>query len=166
MKIFRKIAVFVLALAMLFSIAACNDSNGQQSGNNQQTEDDYTGYTNPKDLFSTYDNIEYNEYLMGEKTTIENQWPGYGIGDPFVMRFNGKYYLYCSSLDSEIGVRGYESADLVQWQPLTGEGLRDGYVSYDAITAAAYAPEVYYFNGKFYMYTSPEIGRASCRERV
>lgn len=155
MKVFRKIAVFVLALAMLFSIAACNDSNGQQSGNNQQTEDDYTGYTNPKDLFSTYDNIDYNEYLMGEKTTIENQWPGYGIGDPFVMRFNGKYYLYCSSLDSEIGVRGYESADLVQWQPLTGEGLRDGYVSYDAITAAAYAPEVYYFNGKFYMYTSP-----------
>ena len=106
MKLLRKIAVFVLALAMLFSIAACGDKNGQNGGFVQQPEDDYTGYTNPKDVFSTYDNKAYNEYLMGEQTTVKNQWPGYGIGDPFVMRFNGKYYLYCSTLDSEIGVRG------------------------------------------------------------
>lgn len=92
---------------------------------------------------------------MGENATVSNQWEGYGIGDPFVMRYNGMYYLYCSTLDSELGVRGYKSADLVNWAPMTGEGLREGYVSQDNITKAAYAPEVYYWNGMFYMYTSP-----------
>lgn len=158
MKLFRKIAVFVLALAMLFSIAACGDKNGQNAGSGQQPEDDYTGFTDPQTVFTTYDNKDYNEYLMGADTTIANQWPGYGIGDPFVMRFNGKYYLYCSTLDSEIGVRGYVSADLVTWEPVSGNGLRDGYVSYDPVAAAAYAPEVYYFNGKFYMYLSHNGG--------
>ena len=23
----------------------------------------------------------------------ENAWPGYGVGDPFVMRWNGRYYM-------------------------------------------------------------------------
>ncbi len=155
MKLFRKIAVCVLALSMLFSMAACNKKKkSDQPPPLEVTEDDYTGYTDPKTVFSTYDNKAYNEYLMGADVTIANQWRGYGIGDPFVMRHNGMYYLYCSTLDSETGVRGYKSADLITWAPMTGEGLKEGYVSEDDVTAAAYAPEVYYFNGKFHMYTS------------
>ena len=38
---------------------------------------------------------------------------------------------------------------------MTGSGLEEGYVSQDPVTLAAYAPEVYYYNGTFYMYTSP-----------
>ena len=106
----------------------------------------------------TYDNKAYNEYLLGEDAVIDNQWPGYGIGDPFIMRYNGVYYLYVSSLDSEIGVRAYRSADLVNWEPVDGNCSKPGYVSEDSCTLAAYAPEVYYFNGTFYMYTSPGGG--------
>ena len=150
MKMIKKISVFALAALLTFGVA-CNGetpNNGNQGG-------EPVVYENPNENFTTYNNKAYNEYLMGADVAISNQWTGYGIGDPFVMRYNGIYYLYSSSLDSESGVRGYKSADLVNWAPMTGEGLREGYVSEDSVTRAAYAPEVYHFNGTFYMYTSP-----------
>ncbi len=77
-----------------------------------------------------------------------NAWPGYGFGDPFVMRHNGVYYLYCSTKDGGVGVRCWSSHDLVNW---TFEGLCTNHY----VTRSAFAPEVYYYNGYFYMYTSP-----------
>jgi len=82
---------------------------------------------------------------------IPNQWPNYGIGDPFVYRFNGFYYLYPST--SQRGVRAYRSIDLMNWEPVTGEGLEYGYVlspDYDE-SVVAYAPEVTYYDGWFYL---------------
>ncbi len=152
MKTVKKLSIFAISAILAAGCTACA-GNPPPAGDDGQTPDASGGYQTP--VVNTYDNKSYNEYLLGENTTIANQWKGYGIGDPFVMRYNGKYYLYVSSLDSEIGVRGYVSADLVNWAPMTGTGLKEGYVSQDNITLAAYAPEVYYFNGTFYMYTSP-----------
>ncbi len=78
----------------------------------------------------------------------ENAWPGYGFGDPFVMRYNGTYYLYSSTKDGSNGVRCWSSLNLRDWQ-------FEGYCTTDPRTKGAYAPEVYYYNGYFYMYTSP-----------
>lgn len=153
MKKIGKVSLFALSAVLLVGCAACGKTEKEPSG---KDPDDGTTYTIP--TVSTYDNKAYNDYLLnmeGKQSSISNQWEGYGIGDPFIMRWNGMYYLYCSSLDSEIGVRGYKSADLVNWAPMTGEGLKEGYVSQDNVSLAAYAPEVYYFNGTFYMYTSP-----------
>lgn len=153
MKVFKKISVLALSALFLMGAGACDnltESSSSSVGGNEPVS-----YTDPNTVFAKYDNKNYNEYLMGEDVKIANQWEGYGIGDPFVMRYNGTYYLYCSSLDSEVGVRAYKSADLINWTPITGEGLREGYVSQDPVTKAAYAPEVYYWNGMFYMYTSP-----------
>jgi len=86
-----------------------------------------------------------------DSSQLPNQWPNYGIGDPFVYRFNGTYYLYPSTSSS--GVRAYKSIDLMNWEPVTGEGLPEGYVVdpiYDE-TIVAYAPEVTYYDGWFYM---------------
>ncbi len=151
MKILKKTFLFALTAALTLGAAACAD-DGKGDGNTPSGPQEYT---DPNSVVTTYDNRSYNEYLLGDDAVIDNQWPGYGIGDPFVMRYNGVYYLYVSSLDSEIGVRAYKSADLVNWAPVTGNGLKEGYVSEDTVTLAAYAPEVYYFNGTFYMYTSP-----------
>lgn len=80
--------------------------------------------------------------------TNEGEWKDYGVGDPFVMRYNGQYYLYSSSKDGQTGVQCFRSDDLVNW-------LYMGLCADDAITKGAYAPEVVYYNGYFYMYTSP-----------
>ena len=77
-----------------------------------------------------------------------NAWPGYGFGDPFVMRYNGIYYLYVSTKDGSVGIKCWSSKDLVNW-------TFEGFCTTDPITRGAYAPEVYYYNGYFYMYTSP-----------
>ena len=70
------------------------------------------------------------------------------IGDPFILRFNGRYYLYPSTCDEVEGVRCFVSDDLVNF---TCYGL----VAESPILAYAYAPEVIYHNGEFIMCTSP-----------
>jgi xylan 1,4-beta-xylosidase len=82
--------------------------------------------------------------------TLPNEWPNYGIGDPYIMKFLGKFYLYCSTRDTYRGVKVWSSWDLANW---TYEG--DCGLGSNATSTGAYAPEVIYWNGKFYMYTSP-----------
>ena len=103
--------------------------------------------------------IEYIPIADGDRyqnaMEIDGQWANsaympegseYGIGDPFVMRYNGKYYLYPSTADGRGGIKVYESTDLVNW---TYMGFA---VSEDEPTSVgAYAPEVIYYNGYFYM---------------
>lgn len=88
------------------------------------------------------------EHTYSNPMKLEGEWEDYGIGDPYVLRHNGKYYLYCSTKDWRVGIKAWSSDDLVDW---TYEGL----VTEDPLTEGAYAPEVVYWNGSFYMYTSP-----------
>ena len=86
--------------------------------------------------------------------TVEGQYPpitgatdDYGIGDPFVMRWNGMYYMYPSTCEDR--VRVYTSRDLVNW-------TYEGYCTKGRDVYFAYAPEVVYWRGSFYMVTSPQ----------
>ncbi len=68
------------------------------------------------------------------------------IPDPFVLRHNGKYYLYFTNPD----ICCWSSDNLVEWR-------REGpTIAEDVFPAQVpFAPEVVYWNGLFYMYTSP-----------
>ncbi|WP_127532816.1 family 43 glycosylhydrolase [Paenibacillus kobensis] len=79
---------------------------------------------------------------------LPDEWGEYGLGDPYVFSYNGDYYLYVSTRDTDAGVKVWRSPNLIDW---TYEGL----CTEDPVTTGAYAPEVRYWNGKFYMYTSP-----------
>lgn len=68
------------------------------------------------------------------------------FADPFALRFNGRYYLYCTNPD----VRCWESTDLVHWQ-LCGAAVPE--TEFPGLVP--FAPEVVYDNGWFYLYTSP-----------
>lgn len=92
---------------------------------------------------------ERQTYLQNPIASVrEDAWYDYGTGDPFVMRYNGTYYLYMSTRDTEVGVKCFRSRDLVNWD-------YQGLCCTEEITKGAYAPEVVYYNGDFYMYTSP-----------
>ncbi|SMG63789.1 glycoside hydrolase family 43 [methanotrophic bacterial endosymbiont of Bathymodiolus sp.] len=90
-----------------------------------------------------------NLYAQSNPVDLVGQESIYHIGDPFIMKFKGTYYLYPSTKDSEIGIRCFTSKDLINWQ-------YQGLVATGSVTQGAYAPEVVYENGKFYMYTSPQ----------
>lgn len=66
--------------------------------------------------------------------------------DPFVLKYNGKYYLYCTNPD----IRCWSSADLLHWKA-EGPSIEEGTFP----ELVPFAPEVVYWNGYFYMYTSP-----------
>lgn len=71
------------------------------------------------------------------------------LGDPYIMKYRGYYYLYVSAGDRNIYC--WRTKDLMEWS--------DRYTCCtDETTAVAYAPEVIYWNGKFYMCTSPRGG--------
>ncbi len=66
--------------------------------------------------------------------------------DPFVLRHDGRYYLYATNPD----IRCWSSDDLVTWHP---EGPS---VTPDVFPGLVpFAPEVVYADGAFHMYTSP-----------
>ena len=86
--------------------------------------------------------------------------PTYNLGDPFVMRYDGKYYLYPSTgRDTPYYVQ--VSDDLINWSDRiacvpTSEipsGINEHGIDCP-IALPAYAPEVTYYNGQFVMVTS------------
>jgi GH43 family beta-xylosidase len=78
--------------------------------------------------------------------------PVYGreFPDPFVLKFCGEYWAYCTGFWSDGRCFGIlHSTDLVHWQELGGalEPLPANHPYY-------WAPEVSYYNGHFYLYYS------------
>lgn len=68
------------------------------------------------------------------------------FADPFVLRHDGRYYLYCTNPD----VRCWSSTDLMTWR------LEGPTIEPDAFPGLVpFAPEVVYSDGAFFMYTSP-----------
>ena len=139
-----KIGSILISCVSLLALVACG------GGEKPTTKDEYDDETlaSLPALRDTYTNDFQEDKIPG-------QWENYGVGDPFVYRYNGTYYLYVSTKDNFQGVRAWKSTDLINWEKCTGEGLKEGYVSEDDSTISAYAPEVMYKNGKFYMIQSP-----------
>lgn len=93
--------------------------------------------------------------------------PIFNGADPFILSHDGKYYVYCTTQTDEIrnqfttavkpdvdGFMVYESTDLINWEN-KGYCLTKG----DGVIGEKWfwAPEVTYFNNKFYMvYTAEE----------
>lgn len=73
------------------------------------------------------------------------------LGDPFIMLFDNVYYAY--GTHSENGIEVYTSNDLLKWKKENHLALHknDSYGE-----KWFWAPEVYYLNGKFYMYYTAE----------
>ncbi|QMV41051.1 family 43 glycosylhydrolase [Cohnella cholangitidis] len=91
---------------------------------------------------------EKSDVFWTNPISLPDEWEQYGLGDPYVFSFNGSYYLYVSTRDTDAGIKVWSSTDLVKWE-------YRGVCTDDPVTMAAYAPEVIYWNGLFYMYTSP-----------
>ena len=73
------------------------------------------------------------------------------LADPFIMLYEGVYYAY--GTHSEDGIEVYTSDDLNGWKEVPGLALhKDNSIG----DKWFWAPEVYYVNGKFYMYYTAE----------
>jgi beta-xylosidase len=78
------------------------------------------------------------------------------IGDPFVLKYNKKYYLYATSMP-ERGFKVWESLNLVEWE-LKGIALDSKSELNKWGIGDFWAPEVIYYEEKFYMvYSARDI---------
>ena len=136
MRKYSLILLFFLTLSLL-SLTSCNkEKNGFTEVNYTVTERD------------RYDNMFDDEHLP-------DQWENYGTGDPYLLRYNGEYYLFVSTKDFNPGYKCWKSRDLIHYEYLGHYQLynQDGKTTSGQL--GQYAPEVYYWNGDFYMYGSP-----------
>ncbi len=82
-------------------------------------------------------------------TYVNPVYPG-SFPDPFVLKYGGEYYGYCTGIQPDDRCFGIlRSPDLVNWKVVGGAlpPLPGGHPMY-------WAPEVLYYNGLFYMYYS------------
>lgn len=132
----------IIILEAMLLLASCGNNSGSGGDKVKPTDEDLSRF----DEVVTYDNVIKTS--SGE------------VPDPFVYRYNGKYYLYPTT--SGRGVRCFVSDDMINYSPVSNGVNANGYCyeySSDGSSAPKdsipYAPEVIYYNGMFYMITSP-----------
>ncbi|MCQ2742550.1 MAG: family 43 glycosylhydrolase, partial [Bacilli bacterium] len=151
----KKTAKYLLIPLSLGLLASCGPSISSES----IPEPDSKGIKDLSVDVDFYDNNDFNDYATAGNSLIKGQQSGVGIGDPYILRYNGMYYLYAANTTlngGKSGIMAWKSPDLMNWTQCQGQGLDKGYVSSpsDSSTMGAYAPEVHYSNGLFYMYES------------
>ncbi len=82
------------------------------------------------------------------------------FGDPYVLHNEGKYYMYGTGGGARNGFAAYSSTDLVNWkhegQVYHANNVNGWSDSTAAWGGAYWAPEVYKYQGKFYMFYSAQ----------
>jgi beta-xylosidase len=93
------------------------------------------------------------------RTTYQNPLQ-VAFGDPYVLYDNGTYYMYGTGAGARNGFAAYSSTDLVNWRhegQVYYAGNANGWSDSTAAWDGAYwAPEVYKYQGKFYMFYSAQ----------
>ena len=148
----------LLALWLAVTVGALASGCGQtepQTENEPQTEEiDFTVALNENEEPYVFEETEtYTNYIEMDKSwgEISASNNSAAIGDPFVLRYDGRYYMYPSTsgtYDEERGVRVFESEDLISWEYI-------GFAAEGVESSWGWAPEVLYYNGTFYMVVSP-----------
>lgn len=149
----NKLGYLFLSTLMLVGCNGNKQSNNSSENkpNSSTTIKDVTDeqLRTTEENFVIYDNKMTMEAINGSRETP----------DPFIYRFNGWYYLYPTTNGG--AQKAYKSQDLYNWEPVSNGVLRDGLV-YDYTNDSnrpkaqtPFAPEVIYYNGKFYMVSSP-----------
>lgn len=104
--------------------------------------------------------ISVSNYVYQVDSDNSYKNPIIGGADPFILTYEGKYYLY-STNSVETGFKVYESEDLATWKD-KGLCLQKGNENSPVGSGGFWAPEVYRIDGRFYMFyvTEENIGVA------
>ena len=122
----NKLVNSIVYVMLIFIVISCSNGDGNPDpGPDPDPESQY--YTNPL-------------YLPVQSRAI-------GVGDPSSIRWMGKYYMTVSRNPADIGVQMWESDNLVNWEYV-------GTVSNAPEVRDAWAPEIIYYEGDFYLYAS------------
>lgn len=130
------------------SVASTDETSSAQTSASDVSTDDLANPGNPTNI---YDNRIQMSGVVAE------------TADPFLLRYNGRYYLYPTTNGAR--QRCYVSEDLQTWEAVDNGTNTSGYCyEYTAgeegvpESSTPFAPEVIYHDGYFYMISSPMGG--------
>ena len=110
------------------------------------------GINNKANVTVDYD--DFNIYIEDTEATpvqycLENS--DINLRDPYVLNYDGFYYMYGTGAGNPTEFNVYISKDLEHWtMPKTVFAAQEEFWG----TTDFWAPEVYYYNGRFYMFAS------------
>lgn len=138
MKISKK-SVLILIVIIFFNIIIINNISLAD------TEEIKNG--------SPYNLLYYNNNYLYEDVNI---FKNANIADPYILYYNGYYYVYCTNFVKKN--KCYKTMDFINWTTVKGAD-NDGYITDKNLRTSEsrknfWAPEVYNYNGKFYMFYS------------
>lgn len=128
-KIFRLCVLFSLSSVFFIFCAFVSISETSCNANKKEIAP----------VTSSYDTIKSYTNPVGDITDI---------GDPYVLKYNNKYYLYATS--SGIGFKVWQSDNMVEWKEIC-LALNRNDIANQWGSGNFWAPEVKYLNNKFYM---------------
>ncbi len=140
----KKIIISLLCCIFVVTLLACSPSEKKEFLVENQ---DYL------DLTSQYDG---EEFAYNSSLWYMNHLEDVPLPDPFIYVENGLYYIVGTSDRNVNVVDCYVTEDFVTYELLSGiydPALYDGWENENA---AVYAPEIYYFDGVYYMYYSAD----------
>ncbi len=123
-----------------------------------------------KDKHGLVNEWNFNEDIVTGDMTLYAKWTAKEIpdivynnlnglvrdcADPYVLKYEGMYYLYGTG--GSDGIKVYQSENMVNWT--SAIGATNGYALHKNNVwgeHSFWAPEVYYINDKFYMFYSAE----------
>ena len=153
----QKIALLVLICTLLLSFVGCKqpDDNTNPPDNSDVLPDDTKDYLVKNedyiDLSSSYDGVSFN---YNESLWYMNNLSDVPLPDPHVYVENGNYYIVGTSDRNIDTVDCYVTADFVSYEiykDIYNPALYDGW---EGNKPEIYAPEIYLFDGVYYMYYS------------
>lgn len=142
--------ILCVALGAATVLSGCNCNNKTALVSNEPIAD----WTAPDYGATYYDNYQFNAYYNKEQANeyLPNQGV-YGSGNAFILRYNGKYYMYMGSSNfAGSALPCWVSEDLMKWTPADNGVNTVGFIAEDPRLYFAYPPCVRQFNGEFYMY--------------
>ena len=143
----RKLIISMIILSMVMSIlTGCGGGNYPESVNSILTENvDYIDYT------STYDgkSMSYDDSMW-----YVNDLSAVPLPDPHVYVEDGVYYIVGTSDRNGNVIDCYTTEDFVTYTKHYGIYDPANYKGWERTEASIYAPELYCFDGVYYMYYS------------
>ena len=111
-------------------------------------------------IFSLVTFFSAGNILCGTKTFSNQKDLVKRCADPFILKHNNIYYLYCTddSTLTDVGIPVYKSTDLVNWEGPCGAGEHGLALHKDDVwgNSWVWSGDVVEKNGKFYMYATIE----------
>jgi GH43 family beta-xylosidase len=141
----RKISILLIIIMILSIFSGCATKYPESVESNLVAGEDYIDHS------STYNgkNLTYDDSMW-----YVNELKSVPLADPHVYVEDGKYYIVGTSDRDNNVIDCYTTTDFVSYTRHTSIYNPANFEGWEADAAAIYAPELYFFDGVYYMYYS------------